>query len=492
MRITNALLLAGALLSVGSTPAAAQKPGAVELGVFGRYTKFESDLNFDDRVGIGGRLGVFVLRNLALEADASYNPTFSLNQQFIRHIPVHARLVYNLPVGEHAAVVIGGGYVRNLFREAYRETESGAAGLIGLRLGTGDVMSIRLDGTADYIFSPDNNRAPTQLAGVQVGPHDWHFGAQAGLSFMLGGRRDGDRDKDGVKDSMDQCPATPLGDAVDATGCSLPKDADGDGVTDNLDRCPGTPAGDRVDATGCSLPKDADGDGVVDANDKCPSTPAGTAVDATGCPKDSDGDGVLDASDTCPNTPVGTPVDARGCPKDSDGDGVTDTLDRCPNTPTGTTVDSQGCAVDTDGDGVINANDKCPTTPAGTKVDAVGCPALFGTGASLVLQGVNFETGKATLLPESQTVLDGVAASLVDNPTVTVEVGGHTDNTGRRASNLKLSEARANAVRDYLIAKGVQASQLTARGYGPNQPVSDNTTVAGRAANRRVELTKTN
>jgi len=89
-------------------------------------------------------------------------------------------------------------------------------------------------------------------------------------------------------------------------------------------------------------------------------------------------------------------------------------------------------------------------------------------------------------------VLDGVAASLVDNPTVTVEVGGHTDNTGRRAPNLTLSDARANAVRDYLIARGVQASQLTARGYGPDQPVSDNTTVAGRAANRRVELTKTN
>lgn len=492
MRSTNALLLAGALLSFGSTPVVAQNAGAVELGLFGRHTKFESDLNFDDRTGIGGRLGVFVLRNLALEADASYTPTASANEEFIRSIPLHARLIYNLPVGGHAAVLLGGGYVRNLFRDAYRETESGAAGLLGLRIGTGEAFSIRLEGTADYIFSPDNNNAPTQLAGVQVGDKNWHLGAQAGLSFMLGGRRDGDRDKDGVKDSMDQCPATPLGDAVDATGCSLPKDADGDGVTDNLDRCPGTPAGDRVDATGCSLPKDADGDGVVDANDRCPNTPAGTAVDATGCPKDTDGDGVLDAADRCPNTPAGTPVDATGCPKDSDGDGVTDTLDRCPNTPAGTSVDSQGCAVDLDGDGVINANDKCPTTPAGTKVDAVGCPALFGTGASLVLQGVNFATGKATLLPESQAVLDGVAASLVDNPTVTVEVGGHTDNTGRRATNVTLSDARANAVRDYLIAKGVQAGQLTAKGYGPDQPVADNTTVAGRAANRRVELTKTN
>ena len=89
-------------------------------------------------------------------------------------------------------------------------------------------------------------------------------------------------------------------------------------------------------------------------------------------------------------------------------------------------------------------------------------------------------------------MLDGVAESLVNNPDVQVEVGGHTDNTGRRPSNVKLSDARANAVRDYLIAKGVNASQLTAKGYGPDKPVSDNTAVIGRAANRRVELTKTN
>jgi outer membrane protein OmpA-like peptidoglycan-associated protein len=492
MRSTSALLLAGALLSIGATPAVAQKAGAIELGVFGRYTKFESDLHFDNRVGIGGRLGVFVLRNLALEADASYSATASQNQDFIRYVPIHARLVYTLPVGGHSALLLGGGYVRNLFREAYRETESGAAGLLGLRLGMGEVLSLRLDGTADYIVSPDNNRAPTQLAGVTVGDKNWHLGAQAGLSFLFGARRDGDRDQDGVTDAMDQCPDTPRGEAVDAHGCALPKDADGDGVTDNLDRCPGTPAGDRVDATGCALPKDADGDGVSDATDRCPNTPAGTAVDATGCPKDADRDGVSDASDKCPNTPAGTPVDATGCPKDSDGDGVTDTLDRCPNTPAGTAVDSQGCAVDLDRDGVSNANDKCPTTPAGTKVDAVGCPALFEAGTSLVLQGVTFATGKATLLPESQTVLDGVAASLGDNPTVTVEVGGHTDNTGRRAANVTLSEARATAVRAYLIGKGVAASQLTAKGYGPDQPVADNTTVTGRAANRRVELTKTN
>ncbi len=195
---------------------------------------------------------------------------------------------------------------------------------------------------------------------------------------------------------------------------------------------------------------------------------------------------------SCPNTPAGTPVDASGCPQDSDKDGVIDSLDKCPNTPGGTTVDASGCPTDADNDGVINSSDKCPDTPAGTTVDAVGCPALFGGGASLVLQGVNFATGKAVLLPESQAILDRVAESLNNNPEVTVEVGGHTDNTGRKATNVRLSQARATTVRDYLISKGVDGARITAQGYGPDKPVADNTSAAGRAANRRVELTKTN
>jgi outer membrane protein OmpA-like peptidoglycan-associated protein len=484
------LLLAGALVAVGASPVFAQKAGAFEIGGFGRYTKFDGSLNFDKRVGVGGRLGIFVVRNLAVEGDASYTATASEGQDFIRAIPIHARLVYNLPVGEHGALLFGGGYTRQLFRESYRETSSGGGGLVGVRLGLGEVISIRLDATGDYISKPENKGPNQQLAGIEANDHNWHWGGQAGISFLFGARRDGDRDKDGVKDSLDQCPNTPAGDAVDANGCSLPKDADGDGVTDNLDKCPNTPAGTPVDATGC--PKDSDGDGVTDLADKCPNTPAGTPVDATGCPQDSDKDGVADAADKCPNTPAGTKVDAVGCPEDSDGDGVTDLNDKCPNTPAGTAVDANGCPKDSDADGVTDAADKCPNTPAGTKVDAVGCPALFGAGKSLVLEGVYFETGKSVLKPESQAVLDRVAESLKGNPEVKVEIGGHTDNTGSRATNVRLSAARANAVRDYLTSKGVDAGRMTAKGYGPDKPVADNKTVAGRAANRRVELTKTN
>ncbi len=119
-----------------------------------------------------------------------------------------------------------------------------------------------------------------------------------------------DSDKDGVVDSMDKCPATPMGAKVNSEGCEL--DGDGDGVVDRLDQCPTTPAGRAVDAKGCEL--DGDGDGVVDALDKCPTTPAGHKVDAQGCEPDSDHDGVVDALDECPNTPAEEKVNDKGCP----------------------------------------------------------------------------------------------------------------------------------------------------------------------------------
>jgi outer membrane protein OmpA-like peptidoglycan-associated protein len=122
----------------------------------------------------------------------------------------------------------------------------------------------------------------------------------------------------------------------------------------------------------------------------------------------------------------------------------------------------------------------------------VGCTELFSGGTNLVLEGVYFETGKSTIKAESGSVLDRVAESLVANPDVKVEIGGHTDNTGSKATNTRLSQARAKAVMEYLVSKGVAANRLTAVGYGPTKPVADNTTVAGRAANRRVELTKVN
>jgi outer membrane protein OmpA-like peptidoglycan-associated protein len=256
---------------------------------------------------------------------------------------------------------------------------------------------------------------------------------------------------------------------------------------------PGEPGAARV------LPApDDDADGVPNTVDACPNTPPGTPVDSRGCPlppPDDDNDGVPNAVDTCPNTPRGTAVDSRGCPlppPDDDKDGVPNASDVCPNTPAGTKVDARGCPLpppDADGDGVPDTADTCANTPTGTAVDMKGCPAIFSGAKSLVLKGVAFASGASTLLPASRPALDEVAKTLLDNPTVKVEIGGHTDRTGSEPVNARISLGRANAVRTYLISKGVAADRMTAKGYGSSKPVAPNNTPAGRATNRRVELT---
>ncbi len=316
-----------------------------------------------------------------------------------------------------------------------------------------------------------------------------------------------DQDGDKVLDGIDQCPDTPAGATVDAKGCPAaaagPGDSDGDGVNDLLDKCPATPAGAKVDSDGC--PIDSDHDGVWDGIDRCPDTPAGATVDANGCPSDADGDKVFDGIDRCPDTVPGTPVDATGCPTDSDKDGVPDSLDKCPNTPSGIQVDGNGCPIahDTDGDGVVDSQDRCPNTPPGSRVDQFGCLLLFEPvtpappGApparpTLILQGVNFQTGRSVLTRESYAVLDQVAASLVANPQIRIEIAGYTDSTGGKMMNLRLSMGRAGAVQHYLARKGVSPLRMRARGFGASGYIAPNSTAEGRAKNRRVELHKLN
>ena len=290
--------------------------------------------------------------------------------------------------------------------------------------------------------------------------HD--FSATVGIHYVLGGKAR-DSDLDGVREWLDQCPATPLGAKVDARGC----------------------------------PNDSDGDGVLDGIDKCDATPKGCTIDRNGCPSDGDGDGVCDGLDTCADTPKGATVDAKGCPSDSDGDGVMDGIDTCPGTAKGATVDAKGCPNDSDGDGVMDGLDKCPDTSAGLKVDAEGCPVefieketeLLDTGM-IRLQDVNFETNKAALLPESLPVLDIVGAILKRWPELKIEIGGHTDARGSNAHNQRLSEARAQSVLAYLTQKypELKPEQFKARGYGEARPLVPNTTALNMAKNRRVEF----
>ena len=304
-----------------------------------------------------------------------------------------------------------------------------------------------------------------------------------------------DTDTDGVFDYLDECSDTPEAarGQVDEKGC--PKDSDGDGVPDYLDECPDTPeeAYTTVDEKGC--PADSDGDGVPDYLDECPDTKIEAIgfVDEKGCDLDSDGDGVPDYKDQCPNTPAEAydSVDEKGCPADSDEDGVADFMDECPNTPKAAIghVDEKGCELDSDGDEVPDYKDECPTVP-GVKKNK-GCPEIKREVRQLLqkaMQGIEFETGKATIKKKSFPLLDQIAASFIENSNYIIEVQGHTDNVGNADYNMKLSDDRANAVRNYLISKGVESTRMMANGYGMEQPIADNNTKAGRQKNRRVEF----
>ena len=288
-----------------------------------------------------------------------------------------------------------------------------------------------------------------------------HLALTAGLQYAFGGKQK-DLDLDGVRDWLDKCPNTPVGATVDANGC--PHDQDGDGVLDGLDKCADTPKGCKIDSKGCPL--DADGDGVCDGIDTCPDTPKGATVDALGCPHDADADSVLDGIDKCPNTPKGCIVGMDGCPADADSDGVCDGLDLCPNTPVGFRVDEHGCPIE------VSERET----------------QLLDTG-SIRIQNINFDSGKASITPESFAVIDTVARILQQYPTLQIEVGGHTDSKGSDSLNYALSQSRADAVLQYMKSvRGLDASQYTSKGYGPSVPIAPNTTQLGRAKNRRVEF----
>lgn len=139
---------------------------------------------------------------------------------------------------------------------------------------------------------------------------------------------------------------------------------------------------------------------------------------------------------------------------------------------------------DSDGDGVMDSMDRCPRTKPGVPVDNTGCPMQKVT----VLKGVNFRHDSSVLTDDSAATLDGAVASLKLNPNLQVEVAGHTDRDGTNEYNVALSQRRANAVMTYLVSHGINQKNLTAVGYGEENPMADNATKEGRAQNRRVEL----
>ena len=217
---------------------------------------------------------------------------------------------------------------------------------------------------------------------------------------------------------------------------------------------------------------------------------------------DSDQDGLMDAEElNLYHTDPGKP--------DSDGDGLTDgqEIKRYRTNPLLDDTDGDGIRDDeevrlrtnpndrdSDGDKIPDGNDKCPTEAG--PMSNLGCPfandrgdIIFEKlGDILILENIEFEAGKATLLTASNATLDKVIQNLNENPKVELEVRGHTDSTGDYQKNITLSLKRAESVKQYLVARGIASTRITTDGLGSAAPIAPNNTVDGRKRNRRIEF----
>ncbi len=313
---------------------------------------------------------------------------------------------------------------------------------LGLAIGLGSNAALEFSGGYNLSFSKDLN-------GTTVGKKDPYWNGMIGLVFR-GESGSADPDKDGLTNDQEK---------EFGTDPHNP-DTDGDGLSD----------GDEVLKYHTNpLKADTDGDGLSDGDEvlKYHTDPLKADTDGDGL---SDGDEVLKYH----TDPLKADTDGDGL---SDGDEVlkyhTDPL-----------------KADTDGGGVNDGVEvKRGTNPLDPS-DDIPKKAEFKVevGKSIALEGVTFATGSAKLTPESEATLEKAYNTLYQNPEVVVEIQGHTDNVGKRVTNMKLSQARADAVKAWLVAKGVAAERITTKGYGPDKPVALNTTKEGKAKNRRIEF----
>ena len=323
---------------------------------------------------------------------------------------------------------VGGGYT--WFGDASAGTVNGG---LGLTVWFTEQVGLSYDATYKYSF--DDNRVPNQ----DVPTHMQHL---LGLTFKFGAS---DKDGDGIYDKDDACPDV-FG-LKEFKGCP---DTDKDGIEDSKDACP-TEAG-LPEFNGCP---DRDGDGVVDGSDACPDTPGLKSL--AGCP-DTDGDGIADKDDKCPD--VKGPKENAGCPwPDRDGDGVYDKDDKCPDVKG--TVANKGCPEVSD-EAIKRLNDYAKT--------------------------ILFDSGKSSFQKKTYPVLEAITSILKEYPYSNFSVEGHTDSDGTDVSNQTLSEERAAAVKDYLVAQGIDSSRLSSKGFGESMPIDSNKTKAGKANNRRTEV----
>jgi OOP family OmpA-OmpF porin len=399
-------------------------------------------------------------------------------EQFINYIDFPLNVVAKLPIGSKAKFIIGGGPYGSFFYTGKETRESYGANAY-FKSEVNEDLPVG-DGEGKYRVL---NFGVNALAGVEFG----RVFITANYNRSL---NDFYKAKDYTGEFKHQVIGATLGIFLGKAVVAEPKikDKDKDGIADDKDGCP-TVAGPAI-TNGCP---DRDADGIADKDDKCPDQ-AGPASNG-GCPVlDRDKDGVADKDDRCPD--VAGLASLQGCPvTDRDHDGIADGEDKCPDEPG--LGRFEGCpAPDTDKDGIKDEDDKCPDIPGIAAND--GCPARAEVKKEIVekvnyaAKRIQFKFGRADLLPVSNAVLNEVAAIMQKNPELKLTIEGHTSTDASYDANMKLSQKRAENVKQYLESKAVAPSRLTAIGYGPTQPLNEGKTEAERALNRRVELKLSN
>lgn len=258
-------------------------------------------------------------------------------------------------------------------------------------------------------------------------------------------------------------------------------DDDRDGVPNSRDKCPNTPPGAKVDSDGCEC-----GDiilrGVTFVTDSSEITPQGQLV--------------LDSLVTGLARRAGTKLEIRGHTDDVGSEAYNLALSQRRAESVKAYLVAKGLnAADLSTIGLGEMQHIAPNdTPDGREqnrrvtLQALSVICEARASEDLVLRGVTFKTNSAVITPTSKLVLDSAVAYLKARPNAAAEVRGHTDSVGNDEANMRLSKARAEAVRDYLIANGIDAGRLTANGYGETEHIAPNDTPAGREQNRRVTL----
>ncbi|MFN4313492.1 MAG: OmpA family protein [Chitinophagaceae bacterium] len=443
----------------------------------GGHFGFIADLPFNKKGNFVFQPGVIFYnkgRKYNEVMDTTFRDTLSVDRkEFINYIEIPFNLVGKIPLGKKAKFVLGGGTYFSFFyngsvRSQYvaKNGAFSADEIDDLPVGDGPGKYSTYDFGVNALAGFEFGRV-LLTAHYSRGLHDMYQSASYDGKFR--------------NETMGIRLGVFLGKPVKVAG----KDQDGDGVPDKKDKCPeqkGSPALD-----GCP---DQDSDGIPDKDDTCPNVwgPA----ENKGCPwGDKDGDGVVDKDDKCPEK--AGDKENNGCPwPDADGDAVPDKDDKCPKEKGLARL--QGCPIgDRDKDGLNDEEDKCPDQP-GTIANN-GCPEIkkeIVEKVEYAAKRIQFRKNSALLATVSYKVLDEVVSLLKSNPDLKLTVEGHTSKEGAYEVNKRISEQRAQAVKIYLVQKGIEEVRINAIGYGPDKPLTTSDLESEQAKNRRVELKLSN